>query len=124
MDDAPLLQRLTPLLEPSELQQLSLANPTDQLRGTTASLERHRVLRRCRHLLEAWGSQRLQSLEQCIAMLLESDQAGGGSDQDGETRIEALFQQLNADALRFQELYYTERKYLQELDQRRCRQAA
>ena len=57
-------------------------------------------------------------------MLLESDQAGGGSDQDGETRIEALFQQLNADALRFQELYYTERKYLQELDQRRCRQAA
>ena len=124
MDDAPLLQRLTPLLEPSELQQLSLANPSDQLRGTTASLERHRVLRRCRHLLEAWGSQRLQSLEQCIAMLLESDQAGGGSDQDGETRIEALFQQLNADALRFQELYYTERKYLQELDQRRCRQVA
>jgi DNA primase len=124
IDDAPLLQRLTPLLEPSELQQLSLANPADQLRGTTASLERHRVLRRCRHLLEAWGSQRLQSLEQCIALLLESDRENGGPDEDGESRIEALFQQLNADALRFQELYYAERKYLTELDQRRCRTVA
>ena len=124
IDDAPLLQRLTPLLEPTELQQLSLANPSDQLRGTTASLERHRVLRRCRHLLEAWGSQRLQSLEQCIAMLLESDRDSGGPDEDGESRIDALFQQLNADALRFQELYYAERKYLQELDQRRCRDVA
>ena len=124
IDDAPLLQRLTPLLEPTELQQLSLANPSDQLRGTTASLERHRVLRRCRHLLEAWGSQRLQSLEQCIAMLLESDRDSGGPDEDGETRIDSLFQQLNADALRFQELYYAERKYLQELDQRRCRDVA
>ncbi len=120
IEDSPLLQRLTALLEPGELQQLGLVNPSDQLRGTTASLERHRVLRRCRHLLEAWGSQRLQSLEQCIAMLLESKEDEG----DAETRIEALFQRLNADALRFQELYYTERQYLQQLDQQRCRQSA
>lgn len=120
IEDSPLLQRLTALLEPGELQQLGLVNPSDQLRGTTASLERHRVLRRCRHLLEAWGSQRLQSLEQCIAMLLESKEDDG----DAETRIEALFQRLNADALRFQELYYTERQYLQQLDQQRCRQSA
>ena len=60
----------------------------------------------------------------CIAMLLESDRDSGGPDEDGESRIEALFQQLNADALRFQELYYAERKYLQELDQRRCRDVA
>ena len=120
IEDSPLLQRLTALLEPGELQQLGLVNPSDQLRGTTASLERHRVLRRCRHLLEAWGSQRLQSLEQCIAMLLDSKEDEG----DAETRIEALFQRLNADALRFQELYYTERQYLQQLDQQRCRQSA
>ena len=120
IEDAPLLQRLTALLEPGELQQLGLVNPSDQLRGTTASLERHRVLRRCRHLLEAWGSQRLQSLEQCIAMLLESKEDEG----DAETRIESLFQRLNADALRFQELYYNERQYLQQLDQQRCRQSA
>ena len=120
IEDSPLLQRLTALLEPGELQQLGLVNPSDQLRGTTASLERHRVLRRCRHLLEAWGSQRLQSLEQCIAMLLESKEDEG----DAETRIESLFQRLNADALRFQELYYNERQYLQQLDQQRCRQSA
>ena len=120
IEDSPLLQRLTALLEPGELQQLALVNPSDQLRGTTASLERHRVLRRCRHLLEAWGSQRLQSLEQCIAMLLESKEDEG----DAETRIESLFQRLNADALRFQELYYNERQYLQQLDQQRCRQSA
>ena len=120
IEDPPLLQRLTALVEPGELQQLGLVNPSDQLRGTTASLERHRVLRRCRHLLEAWGSQRLQSLEQCIAMLLESKEEEG----DAETRIESLFQRLNADALRFQELYYNERQYLQQLDQQRCRQSA
>ena len=120
IEDSPLLQRLTALLEPGELQQLALVNPSDQLRGTTASLERHRVLRRCRHLLEAWGSQRLQSLEQCIAMLLESKEDEG----DAETRIESLFQRLNADALRFQELYYNERQYLQQLDHQRCRQSA
>jgi len=120
IEDPPLLQRLTALVEPGELQQLGLVNPSDQLRGTTASLERHRVLRRCRHLLEAWGSQRLQSLEQCIAMLLESKEEDG----DAETRIESLFQRLNADALRFQELYYNERQYLQQLDQQRCRQSA
>ena len=120
IEDPPLLQRLTALVEPGELQQLGLVNPSDQLRGTTASLERHRVLRRCRHLLEAWGSQRLQSLEQCIAMLLESKEEDG----DAETRIESLFLRLNADALRFQELYYNERQYLQQLDQQRCRQSA
>jgi DNA primase len=36
-----------------------------------------------------------------------------------EQRIDALFAELNADALRFQELYYGERRYLNELDQRR-----
>ena len=37
-----------------------------------------------------------------------------------EMRIEGLFSELNADALRFQEAYYSERRYLQDLDQRRC----
>jgi DNA primase len=37
-----------------------------------------------------------------------------------ESRIESLFVDLNADALRFQELYYNERRYLTELDSRRC----
>jgi len=36
-----------------------------------------------------------------------------------EQRIEGLFAALNADALRFQELYYSERRYLEDLDQHR-----
>jgi DNA primase len=37
-----------------------------------------------------------------------------------ERRIEDLFADLNADALRFQHDYYCERRHLGELDQRRC----
>ena len=36
-----------------------------------------------------------------------------------EGRIETLFEQLNRDALHYQELYYTERKHIQHLDQQR-----
>ncbi|WP_353077852.1 DNA primase [Synechococcus lacustris] len=115
-----LLQRLSELLEPSELQDLNLINPTQHLRGTTASLERQRVIRRCRHLIEAWGSQRLQSLEHCISLLLEADRIQPANNDDGEQRIDLLFNELNADAIRFQELYYNERRYLTELDAQRC----
>lgn len=115
-----LLQRLSELLEPSELQDLNLINPTQHLRGTTASLERQRVIRRCRHLIEAWGSQRLQSLEHCISLLLEADRLQPANNDDGEQRIDLLFNELNADAIRFQELYYNERRYLSELDAQRC----
>jgi DNA primase len=135
-----LLTRLTPLLEPTDVQRLALANPLLQLRGATASLERQRSLKRCRHLLNAWSAQRLETLERCIARLLE---AGSGTadtpvdtpvdaPRDGdpsralqpaaldmEARIEAMFADLNGDALRFQELYYNERQHIAHLDQQR-----
>jgi DNA primase len=114
-----LLSRLTPLLEPSEVQRLSLAQPELQLRGATASLERQRTLKRCRHLLDAWSAQRLATLEHCIAQLLEAP-IDPAPLLDMEQRIDQLFAGLNADALRFQEAYYTERRYLDSLDQRRC----
>jgi DNA primase len=125
VEQSALLSRLTPLLEPSEVQRMGLAHPPLQLRGATASLERQRVLRRCRHLLDAWSSQRLQTLEHCIARLLEEERhpppAGSappppGAGLDMETRIHALFDALNGDALRFQEAYYAERRYLLQLD--------
>ncbi|MEX1316579.1 MAG: DNA primase [Synechococcaceae cyanobacterium] len=125
VEESVLLSRLTPLLEPSELQRLSLAQPLLQLRGATATLERQRSLKRCRHLLDAWSSQRLETLERCIARLLEeggqerepsAPTAGLVSVGDMEQRIEALFADLNGDALRFQELYYSERRYLEQLD--------
>ena len=71
LDNSDLVKRLTPLLEPGELQRVALARPMDQLRGTAAMLERQKSHKRCRHLLEAWTGQRLQTLERCIAVLIE-----------------------------------------------------
>ncbi|WP_414027498.1 DNA primase [Cyanobium sp. ATX-6F1] len=135
VEESALLNRLTPLLEPSELQLMGLAQPLLQLRGTTAALERQRSLKRCRHLLDAWRSQRLQTLEQCIAQLLQQEDQERGEPAapeppiaaalrpvglDMESRIAAMFAELNGDALRFQELYYNERKHIGHLDQQRC----
>jgi DNA primase len=119
MDQPDLLGRLTPLLEPSDVQRLSLQNPQLQLRGATAALERQRSLKRCRHLLNAWGTQRLETLERCIARLLEEDSAPAPAGLDMETRIDAMFAELNSDALRFQELYYNERQHISHLDDQR-----
>jgi DNA primase len=138
VDQSALLNRLMPLLEPSEVQRLALRHPLLQLRGATAALERQRSVKRCRHLLAAWSSQRLETLERCIARLLEQEAGAAGVDfstgvdgpnaasaasidplADMEQRIEALFAELNGDALRFQQLYYAERRYLEDLDKRR-----
>lgn len=122
LENSDLVTRLTPLLEPAELQRLALARPMEVLRGTAAILERQKSHKRCRHLLEAWGGQRLETLERCIASLIadEQEQAGAGEKVDMEGRIQTMFEQLNADALRLQELYYSERKHIQHLDQQRC----
>ncbi|QNI88799.1 DNA primase [Synechococcus sp. ROS8604] len=122
LENSALVARLTPLLEPAELQRLALARPMDVLRGTAAILERQKSHKRCRHLLEAWGGQRLETLERCIASLIanEQDQTATAEAVDMEGRIQEMFEQLNADALRLQELYYSERKHIQHLDQQRC----
>ncbi len=122
LDNSALVSRLTPLLEPGELQRLALSEPLEQLRGITALLERQKSLKRCRHLLEAWGGQRLQTLESCIAVLIEQS-ASADTDPDAgtdmEVRIQTLFDNLNSDALRYQELYYSERKHILHLDEQR-----
>lgn len=119
-----------------------LAQPLLQLRGTTAVLERQRSLKRCRHLLDSWRGQNLETLERCIARLLAEEngssngapaassaapappQSASGAPVpallDMESRIEALFLELNRDALQFQELYYSERLHIGHLDQQRC----
>ena len=131
LEDDALGARLTPLLQPSEVQRLSLDQPLLLLRGALAVRARLATEKRCRHLLDAWSSQRLRTLEHCIAHLLEREQAQSGGDAagdaplqapllDAEASIEALFRELNSDALQFQEAYYSERRYLSDLDQRRC----
>jgi DNA primase len=133
VEQSALLSRLTPLLEPSEVQRLALTHPLLQLRGAIAVRSRQRSLRRCRHLLDAWRAQRLQTLEQCIAHLLEEEATGEAPTPlsidtasslapavaDMEARIDALFTALNGDALRFQADYYAERRHLDALDLRR-----
>ena len=135
LEESALHDRLLPLLQPSELQSLSLAQPMLQLRGAVAVRARLATEKRCRHLLDAWKAQSLRTLEQCIARLLaegegEGDPSGPATSPasgsasapllDMEPRIDALFAELNADALRFQDAYYSERRHLAELDQRRC----
>ncbi len=125
LDNSDLVTRLTPLLEPDELQRVALSRPMDQLRGTAAMLERQKSHKRCRHLLEAWTGQRLQTLERCIAVLIEQEKDEQSApavemEVDMEQRIHTMFDDLNAEALRFQELYYTERRHIQHLDQQRC----
>ena len=98
----------------------ALTEPLEQLRGIAALLERQKSLKRCRHLLEAWGGQRLQTLESCIAVLIDQEASSDQASVDMELRIQALFDDLNRVALRYQELYYTERKHIGHLDQQRC----
>ena len=122
LENSALVSRLTPLLEPGELQRLALAEPLEQLRGITALLERQKSLKRCRHLLEAWGGQRLQTLESCIAVLIDQSSSAANDPDAGtdmEVRIQTLFDDLNSDALRYQELYYSERKHILHLDAQR-----
>ena len=122
MEDSELLDRLTPFLQPGELRLLSLRQPLLELRGAIAVRARLLAEKRCRHLLDVWGAQRLATLEQCIAQLLQeptTNAPGPPPLPDMEQRLEQLFASLNADALRFQEAYYSERRHLDALDDRR-----
>lgn len=110
-------RRLTPLFYLDEKSRLDLYRPSLDIRGAAATLERIRCEKRCRHLLESWQYQSLHSVERCIEKLLAE---GADTDLDGETQIEQLHQELNAEALYFQKLYYEEKQYLQALDGQRC----
>ncbi len=111
---------LAQFLEPDELQLALIQSPLLQLKGTLAVLERQKSLKRCRHLIEAWSGQRLETLETCISALIEQEQKHPDEEYNMEIRIDKMFEKLNLEALNFQELYYTERKHILYLDQQRC----
>jgi len=119
-DDSPLLNRLQALLIPSDVDHAVLQQPMQSLRGATASLERQRSMRRCRHLLEAWSSQRLRTLETCLGQLLEQQHQPPAHEGSMDEQVDTLFRDLNRDVLSFQELYYSERRHIGYLDQQRC----
>ena len=114
------LAKLTPLIEANELRQATLSEPESEIRGALAVLEKQKSLKRCRHLIDAWSSQRLQTLENCIASLIIQDNSDPSNSSDMEERVIKMFEELNNDAINFQELYYAERKHILHLDQQRC----
>ncbi len=114
------LPKLTPFLEPTELRLATLCNPESFIRGALAALEKQKSLKRCRHLIDAWSSQRLQTLENCIASLIVQETSEPSDSSDMEQKVISMFEDLNNDAIKFQQLYYAERKHILNLDQQRC----
>ena len=109
--------KLNIFINPDELFLTTLKNPRDNLLGTLSLLERYKSLKRCRHLIESWGSQRLKTLENCIAILIENSSS---ENSDPNNEIDDVFKELNSDAIKFQELYYLERQHINLLDKQRC----
>ena len=114
------LPKLTPLLDVNELRLATLNDPESLIRGALAVLEKQKSLKRCRHLIDAWSSQRLQTLENCIASLIVQEKSEPSDSSDMEQRVSSMFENLNNDAINFQQLYYAERKHILNLDQQRC----
>ena len=114
------LPKLTPLLEVNELRLATLSDPESLIRGALAALERQKSLKRCRHLIDAWSTQRLQTLENCIASLIVEENNQPDDSSDMEEKVINMFEDLNNDAINFQQLYYAERKHILNLDQQRC----
>ena len=108
---------LGPYIQPGELFLTTLNNPQGNILGSLSLLERYKSLKRCRHLIQSWSSQRLQTLENCISILINSSNQEGS---DSSQEIDDLFQELNSDAIKFQELYYLERQHITFLDKQRC----
>ena len=114
------LPKLTPFLEANELRLATLSDPDSFIRGALAALEKQKSLKRCRHLIDAWSTQRLQTLENCIASLIVQENSEPSDSNDMEQKVISMFEELNNDAINFQQLYYAERKHILNLDQQRC----
>ena len=104
-------------VNPNELFLTLLSNPKDNILGTLSLLEKYNSLKRCRHLIESWGTQRLKTLENCISILIENPSSASSNTNK---EIDDLFKDLNSDAIKFQELYYLERQHINFLDKQRC----
>ena len=117
LNNSELTDNINTFVNPNELFLTTLANPKENLLGTLSLLEKYNSLKRCRHLIESWRSQRLKTLENCISILIDKSSSGSS---DANTEIEDLFKDLNSDAIKFQELYYLERQHIKYLDNQRC----
>jgi len=102
------IKRVLHILQLDETAKLDILRPSLAIRTATASLERIMCEKRCRHLLKMW--------EEATQAIL--------ADPNKVQILDSLEQSLDAafdvEALRFQKLFYDERRYLQELDRQRC----
>ena len=112
-----IISKLSFFINPNEILLTTLSNAKRNLLGNLSLLERYKSLKRCRHLIESWSSQRLNTLENCISILIDKNSS---QTSDSSTEIDDLFKDLNSDALKFQNLYYLERQHIFSLDKQRC----
>ena len=117
LNDLEVSNKINTFINPDELFLTTLKNSKHNLLGTLSLLERYKSLKRCRHLIESWGSQRLKTLENCISILIDKSSL---ETPDSNIEIEEVFKDLNSDAIKFQELYYLEREHINFLDKQRC----
>jgi len=117
LNNPELSNKINIFINPSELFLTMLKTPKENLLGTLSLLERYKSLKRCRHLIESWSSQRLKTLENCISILIDNSSS---ENSDSNKEIDELFNDLNSDAIKFQDLYYTERQHINSLDKQRC----
>ena len=117
LNDSNASNKINLFVHPDELFLTTLKNPKDNLLGALSLLERYKSLKRCRHLIESWGSQRLKTLENCISILIDNSSLDAS---DSNKEIDEVFKDLNSDAIKFQELYYLERQHINFLDKQRC----
>ena len=117
LNDLEVSNKINTFINPDELFLTTLKNSKHNLLGTLSLLERYKSLKRCRHLIESWGSQRLKTLENCISILIDNPSL---EPTDSNKEIEDVFKDLNSDAIKFQELYYLERQHINFLDKQRC----
>ncbi len=112
-----IIDKLASFINPNELLVTTLNNAKYNLLGSLSLLEKYKSLKRCRHLIESWSSQRLNTLENCISILIKNNSS---ETSNSCSEIDDLFKDLNADALKFQNLYYLERQHIISLDKQRC----
>ena len=97
-----IVNKLVALLEPDEFTRVELKRSSLEIRGAAAMLERLECEKRCRHLLNSWQLQNIQSIERCMILLLAED---FGEAIDPSDRIEQLYEELNQETLHFQKLF-------------------
>ncbi len=120
-EDNKTISKINLLLQLDEFNKTSMNQPIPHLIGAAAILERQKSLKRCRHLIDSWSSQRLETLEKCIESLINNEyDFEFNKTYVMEDKINLMFNQLNVDALNFQDLYYSERKHINFLDKQRC----